>query len=160
MPLIPEPSKSFKRVAALASWSRTTHTTSSVVDHLQTGAQRRVANNDFLNRLREAEGRDDAQSQGFAHAVVPIVRKQPDADDFADIAAAKRETQLKERERSAAERRMNDNRRLSADEIRIASELFWQYDSDANAGAWFARRTTRDVTCSSTRSSASSTCSS
>ena len=44
--------------------------------------------------------------------------------------------------------------------IIMLEEMRPKYDSDANAGAWFARRTTRDVTCSSTRSSASSTCSS
>ena len=133
MPLIPEPSKSFKRVAALASWSRTTHTTSSVVDHLQTGAQRRVSPTMTSSTVcAKRRPRRCAKSRLCSRGRA-TVRKQPDADDFADIAAASRQTQLKERERSAAERRMNDNRRLSADEIRIASELFWQYDSDANA---------------------------
>ena len=43
--------------------------------------------------------------------------------------------------------------------IIMLEEMRPKYDSDANAGV-VARRTTRDVTSSSTRSSASSTCSS
>ena len=141
----------------LARWSSTQHKAADAV-----GAMTRVAekaqvdrsNKNFLLRLQAAEQRDDARAggsqpqasssppqersvlarSGFAAASVPLMRARPGEETHREIELAQKEAKLKERESVALARKLHGPaRKLSASELQIASDLFYENDTDASA---------------------------
>ena len=141
----------------LARWTNTQHAAEhaiSVFQHSAEKSQAERSNKDFLERLKGAERRDEERSatpalsaatsplpqrsvlamSGFDKAIVPLVRARPGEDTHRENEAAQKDAKLKERETAAHARKLQGPaRKLSSEELKVAADLFYEFDGDANA---------------------------
>lgn len=117
----------FKKLSSLAGWAKREEKAGSVVDALRgekERKQRQASNDAFLDKLRDAERRDNEK---LALEPPEPPEPEPGPSTAREIAEA-REAALRERETAAAVARGKPKRRLSHQQLEAATDLFWTFD--------------------------------